>query len=369
MPRKTAWPGLALLDRRLTAVFAGDEVDRLFPRGGARQLIRRHVLQDAGFSSTIPRCICELRRPECVVRVDGDGGEYRGYCNEYGLPLPVSVDQIQRYRFDGEAWADWLRRTNRLDEAGPVAGAGALFIGSGHVAGRDFGLVAIAPGCRDAASVTLPEAARQPGRALVGLALGGEVNGLAVDAWITPDAIADDLGTIDAAILEQALDAVPLVVRPSDAKCLLYSHDSPKGRPVDEAEYERLHRREILKGYDLFVDLLLSRVWRKGRSCGTILDAKGRSKGKKLGDRGVNLLAAYVRRPGVPMRAHETPAYREVVVSPRSAAVLFSEVRRSVHGSAFLISGARASQPGETSYVFEPRDMTWCLLERLPERL
>jgi hypothetical protein len=366
MPRRTAWPGLALLDRRFAADFAGDRIEDLFP-GAGRDLIRRGILASAGLSSTIPHCICELRRPECVVHVDAEGGVYRGYCNEYALPLEVSIAQIQRYRFVWKAWADWLRHRNALDGASPVLGTGALYAGGGKVSGREYGLVIVAPGCRRAADVVLPEGARQPGRAIVALLLGEAADGLPVDATITADALASDFGTLDGAALERALDAVPLVVTRGEARCVLYSRQSPKGRPIDEAEYERLHRHEVLKEFDIFIDLLRGRVWRRGRPCGTVLDAQGRSKRKKLGDRAINLLADYVRRPGVPMVASETPTYRDSATDARSAAVLLAEVRRSVHGKTFILSGARSQRPGETAYVFEPGDMTWCVLERLPD--
>jgi hypothetical protein len=299
--------------------------------------------------------------------VDADGGVYRGYCNEYALPLEVSPDQIQRYRFAWEAWAKWLRHKNALDGAGPAQGAGTLFVGNGKVSGRDFGLLVVAPGCRRAADVVVPEAARQPGRALVALLLGEPADDLPVAATISAAALGADLGTIDGAALERALDAVPLTVSRGETKCILFCRESPKGRPIDEDEYERLHRADVRKGFDIFIDLLLAKVWRKGRACGTVLDAQGRSKRKKLGDRAINLLADYVRRPGIPMVASETPTYRDAATSPRSAAVLLGEVRRSVSGKKFILSGARSEKPGETTYTFEPGDMTWCVLARLPD--
>ncbi len=369
MRRRSNWPGLASLDRRFEAIYPGDQLDTLFPAGASRQMIRQGILQDAGLSLTIPRCICELRRTDCVVRVDGDGGTYRGYCNEYGVPLDVSIDQIQRYRFVWSAWAEWLRRANRLDGPQPVQGSGCLFVGEGRMAGRKYGLLVVAPGCRQASDVVLPEGARHSERALVGLLLGEQVQDLVVDVTISAGILAKDLVTLDVSVLETALDKTPFVIQPDQASYLMFSHDSPKGCPITPNDYERLHRLEMLKEFDLFIDLLRCKVWRKGRVCGTILDGKGRSTGKKLKDRGVLLLASYVRRPRVPMRAHETPAYGDVTVDPRSAAVMLSAVRRSIHGTAFLKSGARSAQPGETTYIFEPpATMKWCLLDRLPQK-
>ncbi len=369
MRRSSNWPGLALLDRRFNAIYSGDQLETLFPTGASRQLIRQGILQDAGLSLTIPHCICELRRPDCVVRVDGDGGTYRGYCNEYGAPINVSIDQIQRYRFVWSTWAEWLRRANRLDGSHPAQGSGCMFVGEGIVAGRKYGLLVVAPGCRQAVDVVLPEGARHPERALVAILLGEQLQDLAVDVTLSADALAKDLITLNASALEQALDQTPLVIQPDQASCLMFSHDKPKGCPIAPADYEHLHRFEVLKEFDLFIDLLHCKVWRKGRVCGTILDGKGRSTGKKLKDRGIHLLASYVRRPRVPMRAQQTPAYRDVTVEPRSAAVMLSAVRRSIHGTAFLKSGARSAQPGETTYIFEPPStMTWCLLDRLPQQ-
>jgi len=368
MRRKSNWPGLASLDRRFEAIFAGDQLETLFPAGAWRPLIRQGILRDAGRSLTIPRCICELRHPDCVVRVDGDGGAYRGYCNEYGAPLEISIDQIQRYRFVWSAWAEWLRRANRLDGPHPAQGSGCLFVGEGIVAGRKYGLLVVAPGCRQANDVVLPEGARHPDRALLGLLLGEQAQDLAVDvALSSAGVLAKDLITLDASAVEQALDRVPLVIPPGEATCLAFSHDNRKAHPITQAEYDRLHRRDVLKKFDLFVDVLHCKIWRNGRVCGMVLDGNGRSTGKKLGDQGVLLLASYVRRPGTPMCAYKTPAYGDRV-SPRSAAVMLSAVRRSIHGTEFLKSGARSSQPGETMYVFDPSPtMKWCLLDRLPQ--
>ncbi|PIQ83236.1 MAG: hypothetical protein COV75_08490 [Candidatus Omnitrophica bacterium CG11_big_fil_rev_8_21_14_0_20_63_9] len=368
MQRKSSWPGLASLDRHFEAIYSGDQLETLFPAGASRQLIRQGILQDAGLSLTIPRCICELRHPDCVVRVDGDGGAYRGYCNEYGVPINVSIDQIQRYRFVWSAWAESLRRANRLDGPPPIQGSGCVFIGEGIAAGRKYGLLVLAPGCRLAEDIVLPEGARQSDRALLALPLGEQVQDLAVDAVISADVLTTDLITINASALEQILDQLPLVISPGEAICLAFGHDNRKAHPITQAEYDRLHRRDVLKTFDLFVDVLHAKIWRNGRACGVVIDGSGRSTGKKLGDQGVLLLASYMKRPGIPMCAHKTSAYGDRV-APRTAAVMLSVVRRSIHGTAFLKSGARSSQPGETMYVFDPPStMTWCLLDRLPQQ-
>jgi hypothetical protein len=151
-----------------------------------------------------------------------------------------------------------------------VQGAGTLFVGSGKVGGRDFGLVVVAPGCRRAADVVVPEEARQPGRALVALLLGEPADDLPVAATVSAAVLGADLGTLDGAALERALDAVPLTVSRGETKCLFFCRESPKGRPIDEAEYERLHRADVRKGFDIFIDLLLAKVWRRGRACGLL---------------------------------------------------------------------------------------------------
>lgn len=364
MPRTITWPGLASLDRRFTAVYPGDQIERLSPAGSARALIRLGILADAGLATTIPHCVCELKRPDCIVHVDRAGGAYRGYCNEWGAPLEVTIDQIQRYRFDWLAWATWLRRKNALDGPGPALGAGALFVGSGTVGGREYGLLVVAPGCRHAEDVIVPEPARKTGRALVALLLGEPVEDLPVDATIPAVALGADLGTIDGAVIEHALDAVPQTITPGMAKCMLYSHESPRGHPIDEKEYARLHRPDVRQGFDVFIDLLRIRVWRRGRACTAVLGSDGRATGKKLGDVAISLLADYVRRPGIPMVAGETPTYRGDATDMRSAAVMLSTVRRSVQGSRFIRTGARSKEPGGTTYVFESGGMSWCVLAR-----
>jgi len=205
MPRGTAWPGLACLDRRFVAEFSGDEIDRQFPGGISDDLIRGGVLADAGIASEIGRCVCDLRRPECVSRVDVKGGKYWSMCSEYGLPVEVSRAQVQRYRFNWKAWADWLRRNNALGGPGPTMGAGTLFVGSGSVGGREYGLIVVAPGCLRAEDVVLPEGARRRERSLVALALGEPMDDLSADAVVPIEALGQDLTTLDVAALERAV--------------------------------------------------------------------------------------------------------------------------------------------------------------------
>jgi hypothetical protein len=165
-------------------------------------------------------------------------------------------------------------------------------------------------------------------------------------------------------VIEHALDAVPQTITPGMAKCMLYSHESPRGHPIDEKEYARLHRPDVRQGFDVFIDLLRIRVWRRGRACTAVLGSDGRATGKKLGDVAISLLADYVRRPGIPMVAGETPTYRGDATDMRSAAVMLSTVRRSVQGSRFIRTGARSKEPGGTTYVFESGGMSWCVLAR-----
>lgn len=366
MPRRTAWPALASLDRRFSAEFRGDQLANLFPENSARALIRRGILADAGLAWTVGHCICEHHHDECAVRVDVEDGVYWGYCNEAGRRIEVSPDLLQRYRFAWEPWAAALRRENGLDGPGPVLGAGALYVGSGTVAGREYGLVVVAPGCRRAADVVLPEGARKPGRTIVALLLGEPIEPLPVDATVPATALQKDFATIDGTVLENAIDAVPQLVRVrGEAKCVRFSNEVPRGGPIDEREYKRLLRPEVLKEFGIFIDLLHCKVWRKGRPYGTVLDGKGRSTGRSLGQRHLSLLADYVTRPEIPMVACDAPTYRRASVEPRSAAAQLNEVRRSVHGKTLIRTGRRSAEPGQTTYVFSPGGLTWCVLDRL----
>lgn len=207
MPRRTVWPGLASLSRRFTAEYRGDQLAEKFPGTSAGELIRSGVLVDIGFALTLGECICEERRGECHVRVDVQDGVHHGYCNEAGRPIPISPDRLQRYCFDWGKWASWLRLKNQLNGAGPTLGAGVLFVGAGTTSGREFGLVVVAPGCRRAADLVMPEGARQPGRALVALLLGEPTERLPVDATVPATSLGADLATIDGAALAHAIDA------------------------------------------------------------------------------------------------------------------------------------------------------------------
>ena len=367
MPRRTASLGLASLDRRFAAEFRGDQLASLFPGDRFRDLIRRRILVDAGLAWTVDHCICGLQHDDCAVRVGVEDGTYWGYCNEAGRRIEVSQDLLRRYRFDWEPWAALLRAKNGLVGPGPALGSGALFVGSGTASGRDFGLVVVAPGCRRAEDVVLPEGVREQGRHLVALTLGEPVEDAPVDATIPASALAEDLGTLDATALDHALDGVPITVTRGDAVCILYSHETPRGKPIDDVEYQRLHSPEVKAGFDLFIDRMQSKVGCKGQPRVTVLDASGRSKGKKLGPLLIGLLADYVRRPGVPMIAKHTPTYRGSPTSPRSASNQLGEARRTIRGDGFIRTGARSDKLGETPYYFDPGAMAWCLLEPITD--
>lgn len=192
------------IDPRFAAILAGDELNRL-PGEVVRVLIDRRILVDAGNVSTIPRCVCDEREPDCVVDVDTSSGACWGRCRMYGVRVEVSPDQIRRYRFDFAAWASWLRRKNGLEGPGPRLGLGALFVGCGKVRGREYGLVVVAPGCRRAADVVWPEGAHRMGRPLVALVLGDPIEELPVDGIIPAASLGADLGTIDGGALDRAM--------------------------------------------------------------------------------------------------------------------------------------------------------------------
>jgi hypothetical protein len=209
MKPRTVWPGLASLSRRFEATFPGDEIEALFPEGAGRRLIRRGILVDAGCSSTIPHCICNLKRPSCIVRVDGGDAGLFGYCNEYGVPVEVSLDQVRRYHFSCEAWAEGLREANALEGAGPVRGAGCLFLGTGNAAKRTFGLLLVAPGCRRTEDVVFPKEAHLAARPLLGLYLGSPIAGLAVDVALSVQDLGPDLVTVEPKAIARGLAQTP----------------------------------------------------------------------------------------------------------------------------------------------------------------
>jgi len=357
---------LSSLGRGFDATFTGERVGRLLSAQGIGALLRRGILVNAGRAATIPHCICELRHPTCIVQLAEDGGVLRGYCNEAGRPLDVSEDQARRLQFSWRAWAEWMRRRSSLGGEGPVLGTGCLYVGSGNVGGRAFGFLVVASGCRRVAHVALPPEARRSGRPLVAMFLGERIPGLPAEALVPSSALTSDFGTLDAGAIERALEGVPLTLVIGEQKCVLYDREHKKGFPIDDAEYQRLLRPEARKQFGLLIDRLSNRIWRNGRACSVVRYADGRSRTKRLGPLSISLLADYVRQPGTAMTAKQTRTYRGLSTSEHSASVQFSEVRRSVEGRNFLLSGARADRSAETHYYFEPGAMSWCLLDPLP---
>lgn len=357
--------GLANLDAQFEAVFAGDRVRALFG-DATSELIRCGALADGGMSTTIPHCICELRRPDCVVRLDAVDGRHLGFCNEYGRPIAIEPDQVRRYLFDWKAWAAALRKKNHLNGAGPALGKGCLFVGAGTVADRPFRLAIVAPDHRRRGGTLLPPEAQENSAPIVTLVLGagrmGEHGGVIADV----DVIEDDAVTLRDDRLEELLLDAPLVITEADLTHQVYSHEHPRGQPITEAECDRLRRKEVREGYDLFIDLTLNKVWRKARACATELDSAGRSTGRTLGQTSINLLADYVRRPGRAMVPGNAPTYRDANTTARSASVRLAAVRRSVRGARFLSSVTTGADPGTGTYAFEPGDMTYCVVERIP---
>lgn len=366
MTRRSGSKGLRLLDGRFEAVFSGDELSGLFPGGSMDGCLQRGILQDHGLSDTIPYCVCELRRPECSALVEEDAsGRFLAYCNEYGSPVAVSADQLRRYGFDWRNWAGWLRRQNGLNGPAPALGQGCMLVGDGAVAGRAYRLVVVAPAYRGQVDVVLPAAATgsDPPRVLL---LLGEANADSFDdLTVDGDALGDDLVTIDAARLEAVLVDVPIVIDDGDLLYRCFTHEHPKGKAITEAECERLRQKGVRADYDLFIDLLDNRIWRKGRSHGTELKSNGQSNGKKLGQRSVRLLADYIKRPHHPMAPSATPTYEGAAVEARSSSVRFSTVRRSIKGTRFLRTATQGFEPGTGTYVFEPDEMSYCVIERV----
>lgn len=357
---------LTSLDRKFEATFTGERVGRLLSAQRLGALLRRGILVSAGRATTIPYCICELRNPTCLVRLEEDGGVLRGYCNEAGRPLDVSEQQARRLQFSWRAWAEWMRRRSALGGDGPVLGAGALYVGSGNVIGRAFGLVVVAPGCRRGSDVVFPPEARRAGRPLVAMYLGERIPDLHLEAVIPLTALGDDFGTLDAGVIERAIEEVPHVIVSGEKKCVVYDHERRRAAPIDDAEYQRLLRPETRRQFGLLIDRLSNRIWRSGRLCRVVRDSRGQSREKQLGPLSVSLLADYVRRPGFPMTAKQTRTYKGSPTSESSASAQLSEVRRSVEGGKFILSGGRADRAAERAYYFEPGAMTWCLIDPLP---
>jgi hypothetical protein len=368
MTPRSASKVLKRLDGRFEAVFSGDELGDLFPGGSMDACLRRGILQDLGLSDTIPYCVCELRRPECSALVEEDSsGRFLAYCNDYGSPVEVSADQLRRYGFDWRNWADWLRRENGLGGVTPALGQGCMLVGDGTVAGRSFQLVVVAPAYDSQADIVLPaDAVRaDPPRVLLllGDSDGHSFDDLAVNA---EEVLGDDLIAIDGARLEALLVDVPVVIDDGDLAYRCFTHEHPKGKAISEAECERLRQKDTRAGYDLFIDLLDNRIWRSGRRYGTELKKDGRSNGKKLGPTSVRLLADYIKRPHHPMAPHVTPTYEGAAIDARSSSVRFSTVRRSIKGKRFLRSAATGFELGTGTYVFEPDEMSYCVVERIP---
>lgn len=351
------------VDRRFAALLSGEEIARL-PRDAVRDLANRRILVEDTSISTIPRCICEEWDQDCVVDISFSTGEPHGICRTYGRRVAVTRDQIRRYRFDVTAWARWVRLKNRLGGAGPTIGDGAMFVGSGTIGGRDFGLLVVAPGCAHAGDVVVPDGSKQDGRALVALLLGEPVKGFDVGPTLSLAELDPDMGTLSPAALERAVLGAPVRPLQSALTYVMFCRESPSGRRIDDAEYGRVTAPSVRDAFDLFIDVPACAVWRKGRTYNQVLDAKGRSRKKALGPTSVGLLADYVKRPERPMKPLETPTYRTASITERSAASQLLEVRRSVRGTAFLRPGARSNTYGALPYIFTPRGLSWCVLDR-----
>jgi len=351
------------VDRRFSAVLAGDEIARL-PSDVVRSLTSRRILVNDVTTSTIPRCVCDEWDPDCVVDVDSSTGEPKGRCRIYGRPVAVTSEQTRRYRFDVAAWAKWLRLKNRLSGAGPTVGDGAMFVGVGTIGGREFGLLVVAPGCERASDVIVPDGSRQDGRALVALLLGDPIEGLDVGATLSRAELGADMGTINQDALERAVCGAPVRPVRVDLTYSMFCRESPAGRRIDDAEYNRLSAPAVRDKFGLFIDVPACAVWRSGRRHEKVLDSSGRPRIKRLGPTSVGLLADYVKRPERPMTAKDTPTYRTSSISPRSATAQLGEVRRSVRGQDFIRPGARSKKYGELPYVFTPSSMRWCVLDR-----
>jgi len=351
------------VDRRFSALVPGDEIARLPPHL-VRELTSRRILVGDATISTIPRCVCDEWDQDCVVDVDLSTGEPRGLCRVYGRPVAVTIDQTRRYRFDVAAWARWLRLKNRLGGPGPALGDGAMFVGSGTICGRDFGLLVVAPGCERASDVIVPDGSRQDGRVLVALLLGEPVDGFDAGPTLSRAELDPDMGTLNQASLERAVLGASVRSVQSALTYMMFCRESPSGRRIDEAEYARVTAPAVRDTFDLFIDVPACAVWRRGRRHDEVLDAQGRSRKKTLGPTSVGLLADYAKRPERPMKPKETPTYRTSSITERSAATQLAEVRRSVRGAAFLRPGARSNTYGALPYIFTPRGLSWCVLDR-----
>lgn len=358
---------LRFLDRSFRATFIGNEVGDLFPEELTRQFISRKILSDAGISDTIPHCICDLRRTSCTVIVEADSeGVYWGYCNEAGSPIKVSQEQVRRYAFDPEGWAKWLRKQNRIEGAGPAFGKGCMYVGNGVAGGRAYSLVLIAPGCRKSSDILLPREAVGIEPPLVFVHLGEGTADAFDGLMLGADAvIGDDLVTLNPDRIEELLVDAPVVIQDKNLAYRCFTNKHKKGQLITEADCERLRAKEARDQFDLFIDLLASRIWRKGRACGVVLNKQRQSTGKKLGEKPIRLIGDYVKRPDFPMVPSRTLTYQNTTIDLRSASVLLTTAIRSINGSRFFRLAASGSEPGGGTYVFEPMGITYCLVERV----
>lgn len=354
------------LDRRFAATLSGDELGRM-PSELVRALVDRRVLADAGGVSTVPRCVCDERDQDCVVDVSTSSGTTLGRCRVYGVRVTVAPEQTRRYRFDVDVWARWLRLKNRLAGSGPTMGDGAMFVGSGAIGGRDFGLLVVSPVCAQSSDVVVPDGSRQDGRVLVALLLGDPLGGPEIGPTLLRSDLGPDMGTISPSSLERAVLGASVRVVRSAVTYVMFSREFPSGRRIDDVEYERVASPDVRDTFDLFIDVPACAVWRRGRRHREVLDADGRSKKKILGPTSVGLLADYVKRPERPMKPKETPTYRTSSIAERSAAAQLAEVRRSVRGRDFLRPGARSNSHSALPYIFTPRGLSWCVLDRPAE--
>jgi hypothetical protein len=173
-----------------------------------------------------------------------------------------------------------------------------------------------------------------------------------------------DMGTINQASLERAVLGASVRSVRSAVTYVMHCRESPSGRRIDDAEYGRVSAPAVRDTFDLFIDVPACAVWRRGRRHDEVLDSRGQSRMKALGPISVGLLADYVKRPERPMKPRETPTYRTSSITERSAVAQLLEVRRSVRGTAFIRPGARSNTHGALPYIFTPRGLSWCVLDR-----
>ncbi len=105
---------LSSLSRGFEATLVAEQLVRTTGARAIGDLLREGILRDAGVSSTALRCVCDLQRPRCTPPVDERDGAYVALCPEFGRPVSVEVDLLQRYRFDWPTWAARIRNANSL---------------------------------------------------------------------------------------------------------------------------------------------------------------------------------------------------------------------------------------------------------------